>query len=196
MTSKATEQEEAADALKIVRDNLRHRRTVALFQDRPVDRQHILDAVALARWAPNHHLTEPWRFYLLGDKAREATLHWVEVIVGERTKPEIGARKAAKWAKVPGWVAVTCRRSDDELTQREDYASCACAIHSFSLYLWQLGIGMKWSTGSITRDPRYLDALGIDTDSEYIVGLISYGYPKLIPVQKRRPIDDIVTELD
>ena len=96
MTSPAGDKDASLDELKIVRDNLRHRRTVALFEDRPVDRQHILDAIDVARWAPNHHLTQPWRFYLLGEKARETTLHWIEVIVGERTKPALGKRKAEK----------------------------------------------------------------------------------------------------
>ena len=182
-------------ALKAVTENLRHRRTIALFEERPGVQQHVLDAIELARWAPNHRLTEPWKFYLLGDEARAATLHWVEVIVSDRANPEVGRRKAEKWAKVPGWVIVTCPKSEDALLQQEDYAACACAIHSFSLYLWKLGIGMKWSTGSITRDPRYLNAVGIDAESEFIVGLISYGYPKMIPTQKRRDVDDIVTHL-
>lgn len=182
-------------ALDAVKDNLRHRRTIALFEDRSVDQQHVLDAVEAARWAPNHRLTEPWKFYLLGEAATAATLHWVEVIVSERANPEVGKRKAEKWAKVPGWVIVTCPRSDDALLQQEDYAACACAIQNFSLYLWNVGIGMKWSTGSITRDARYLNAVGIDTDNEFIVGLISYGYPKMIPTQKRRDVEDIVTHL-
>jgi nitroreductase len=175
MASTATDNNQESHDRKAVADNLRGRRTIALFDDRAVDQQHILDAIDLARWAPNHHLTQPWHFYLLGEKARESTLHWVEVIVGERANPDVGARKRDKWAKVPGWVVVTCKRNDDALMQQEDYASCACAVHSFSLYLWQLGIGMKWSTGSITRDPRYLDALGIDQENEFVVGLISYG---------------------
>lgn len=195
MPSIATDKEDDVAALKAVADNLRGRRTIALFEPRPVVERHILDAIDLARWAPNHHLTQPWHFYLLGDKARAATLHWVEVIVGERANPEVGARKRAKWEKVPGWVVVTCKRNDDALIQTEDYAASACAIHSFSLYLWQLGIGMKWSTGSITRDPRYLDALGIDQDREFVVGLISYGYPKMVPVQKRHEADQITTRL-
>ncbi|MFK7887982.1 MAG: nitroreductase [Gammaproteobacteria bacterium] len=195
MASIATDKEEDVAALKAVSDNLRERRTIALFEPRPVVERHITDAINLARWAPNHHVTQPWHFYLLGEKARDATLHWVEVIVGERANPEIGARKRAKWADVPGWVVVTCKRNSDALMQQEDYAACACAIQSFSLYLWQLGIGMKWSTGSITRDARYLDALGIDQEKEFVVGLISYGYPKTVPVQKRHEAEQIITRL-
>ncbi|MFK8015027.1 MAG: nitroreductase [Gammaproteobacteria bacterium] len=195
MSSISTENEGSVAALAAVTDNLRHRRTVALFEDRPVVRQHVEDAIELARWAPNHHLTEPWHFYLLGDKARLSTLELVEDIVGKRANPDVGARKRAKWEKVPGWVVVTCKRNEDKLIEREDYAACCCAIHNFSLYLWQLGIGMKWSSGSIIRDERYYDALGFNADQEFIVGLISYGYPKLIPTQKRKSASEIMTSL-
>lgn len=184
-----------ASALRAVRRNLRSRRSITLFENKPVDPQILIDAIEIARWAPNHHLTQPWHFYLLGDKARAATLRIVEQVVGERRTARIGARKAKKWSKIPGWIVVTCALSEDSLTQMEDYAACSCAIHSMSLYLWELGIGTKWTTGPITRDPRYFEALGLDIDEVMIVGLVSYGYPKLIPIQKRNEVADILTRL-
>ena len=54
----------------------------------------------------------------------------------------------------------------------------------------------KWSTGPITRDPRFYELLGIDEAEEFIVGLIWYGYPKITPTQQRKGVDEIVTELD
>lgn len=186
---------EAALALKHVRRNLRSRRSIALFEDRPVDPQIVVDAIDVARWAPNHHLTQPWQFYLLGPKAREATLQIVEQVVTEQKTPELGARKAAKWSKIPGWVVVTCALSEDNLTQLEDYAACSCALYAMMLALWQQGVGSKWTTGPITRDARYYEALGIDADEAMIVGLVSYGYPKLIPIQKRNDLDQCLTRL-
>jgi hypothetical protein len=63
------------------------------------------------------------------------------------------------------------------------------------LYLWRQGIGVKWTTGGITRQPRFFELLGIDASKESLVGLFWYGVPKVIPVQKRRPVADIVTKL-
>ena len=63
------------------------------------------------------------------------------------------------------------------------------------LYLWQAGIGTKWTTGPITRDPRFYDILGLDAEQEFVVGLFWYGYPKVTPEQKRSPVDKILTEL-
>jgi hypothetical protein len=56
------------------------------------------------------------------------------------------------------------------------------------LYLWKAGIGSKWTTGDITRDPQFLDIVGINAADEFVVGLIWYGYPKLTPTQSRKDL--------
>ncbi len=60
-------------------------------------------------------------------------------------------------------------------------------------YLWKASIGTKWTTGDITRDPRFADILGIDFADERIVGLVWYGYPKLTPTQTRKGLDEVLT---
>ena len=90
---------------------------------------------------------------------------------------------------------MTCRKSDDELLQQEDYAACCTATQNFMLYLWKAGVGSKWTTGDITRDARFFDIIGIDPANEFIVGLIWYGYPKLTPTQSRKPVEDVPTDL-
>ena len=79
--------------------------------------------------------------------------------------------------------------------RREDYAACAAATQNFMLHLWKAGIGSKWTTGDITRDPRFYEILGIDADREDVVGLVWYGYPKLTPEQSRRGVDEVLTQL-
>jgi nitroreductase len=79
--------------------------------------------------------------------------------------------------------------------QREDFAACAAAVQTFMLYLWKAGVGSKWTTGDITRDPRFFNIVGVDEKAEKIVGLIWYGYPKLTPAQQRSDLDDVLTEL-
>jgi len=80
--------------------------------------------------------------------------------------------------------------------QREDYASCCCAVQNLSLYLSEAGVASKWTTGPITRDQRFFDLLGIDGDQEFVVGLIWYGYPKILPTQSRKDVSEITTETD
>jgi nitroreductase len=81
------------------------------------------------------------------------------------------------------------------LLQREDYAACSAAIQNLMLYLWQADIGSKWTTGPITRDARFSEIIGFDPVSEFVVGLIWYGYPKLTPTQARRPVDEVLRHL-
>ena len=177
-------------------ERIRSRRTTNLFLKQKVSKQLVLDAIELARWAPNHHLTEPWHFYLLGDAMKAASVELTRTIVTERKNAEIGEHKAKTAAAVPGWLLVTCKKTDDELTQREDYASCCCAVQNLLLYLSEAGVASKWSTGPITRDQRFFDLLGIDSDKEFVVSMIWYGYPKMLPTQSRKDVGEIVTETD
>jgi len=182
--------------LRILAERIRSRRTTNLFLKQKVSKQLVLDAIELARWAPNHHLTEPWHFYLFGDAMKAAGVELTRTIVTERKNAEIGEHKAKTAAAVPGWLLVTCKQTDDELTQREDYASCCCAVQNLLLYLSEAGVASKWSTGPITRDQRFFDLLGIDSDKEFVVSMIWYGYPKMLPTQSRKDVGEIVTETD
>ena len=182
-------------SLRDLEEVIRGRRTINLYLQTPVPGQLVREAVEAATWAPNHHVTEPLRFYRLGRDTVQRCLDLCYDIVAAKKGTEAAAFKREQWSEKPGWLVVTCRRSDDELRQREDYAACAAAIQNFMLYLWKAGVGSKWTTGDITRDERFFDILGIDPDEAFVVGLLWYGYPKITPEQKRRTLDDVLTEL-
>lgn len=186
----------ATHKLRLLGERIRGRRTTKLFLKHKVSRNLILDAIEVARWAPNHHLTEPWHFYLLGEKTIAQAVELTRVVVTERKDANIGDFKARSAAERPGWLVVTCNKSDDELLQQEDYASCCCAIQNLMLYLSEAGVASKWATGPITRDQRFYDLLGVNSQAAFIVGLIWYGYPKVLPQQTRRAVDEITTELE
>ncbi len=174
---------------------IRNRRTVDLYLHTEVPDELIEEALELAVWAPNHHVTEPWHFYLLGDETIEGCLDLVRDIVTENKGAEKGEFKRKKWSEKPGWLVVTCKRSDDPIREQEDYGACAAAIQNFSLYLWEAGVGTKWTSGAITRDQRFYDLLGIDSREEFVVGMLWYGYPKITPTQSRAPLADKTTRL-
>jgi len=175
---------------------LRGRRSINLFLQTPVPAELVKEAIEAATWAPNHHVTEPWHFYLLGEDAVDACLGLVkEIVTAKKGDPKAGEHKAKSWSEKPGWLLITCRKSDDELLQREDYAACCAATQNLMLYLWKAAVGTKWTTGDITQDPRFFDIVGINPDEEFVVGLVWYGYPKLTPTQSRKPVDDVVIDL-
>jgi nitroreductase len=173
---------------------LRGRRSIDLFQPQPVDPQLVLEAIDVARWAPNHRLTEPWHFYLLGPETKEALIALAVELDTAAKGERAGAARRERLTGIPGFFVLTTRRSEDALLDREDYAACCCAAQNLQLYLWCRGIGTKWTTGAITRQLRFYELLGIDAGKEQVVGFFWYGVPKIVPTQTRRVVTAIVSE--
>lgn len=174
---------------------IRNRRTINFFKSDPPPREAVLDGIETARWAPNHHLTEPWRFYLLSEPIKQQIVDLNARIVTETKGEAAGREKHERWSRIPGWLVVTCARSNDELRQKEDYAACCCAVQNLALYLWSRGIGMKWTTGPVTRHEDFYDLIWVDPVVEEVVGLFWYGYPDEVPVSVRKSVAEIVVEL-
>jgi len=169
------------------------RRTIELFLQTSVPQKLVLEAIEAATWAPNHHVTEPWHFYSIGPETKERCLDLCQEIVSAKKSKKAGEFKRDSWSQKPGWLVVTCQRSENALLQREDYAACCAAVQNLMLYLWKAGVGCKWTTGDITRAPRFFEIIGIDEAEALVVGLIWYGYPKLTPNQSRKDVDESVT---
>ncbi|MEO0974777.1 MAG: nitroreductase [Pseudomonadota bacterium] len=182
-------------ATRQLMDVLAGRRTINLFDDRPAPEAILLDAIDAARWAPNHRLTQPWRFHLFGSQTRAKIIERdIELAVaknGEAAAP----RRRERLQAVPGWFAVTSARCGDDLVDRENYAASACAVQNLCLYLWAKGVGVKWTTGAVTRDARFFEVLGIDPLQYQVVGMFWYGYPAHVPEQKRLPCEEIIARL-
>lgn len=183
--------------LRLIAERIRSRRTTKLFLKQEVSAELIHDAIDVARWAPNHHLTEPWHFYQLGPQKIAACAHLIGDLIREtRDDEDLALFKEQSALSMPGWLLVTCKKPADELLQQEDYAAVCCAIQNLTLYLAEAGVACKWTTGLITRDKRLFAMLDIDPDREFVVGLIWYGFPKTLPTQSRKKVAEILTVTD
>ncbi len=174
---------------------IRSRRTIHEFRPEPPPTDIILRGLDLARWAPNHLLTEPWRFYLLGPETAQAIARLNADLTARKQGPAAGQAKLEHWRGIPGWLAVTCENSADLIRAREDYAACCCAIQNFALYLWSEGVGVKWTTGAVTREAGFYDLIWVDPAMETVVGLLWYGYPAEIPQIPRKRLNEILVTL-
>jgi nitroreductase len=183
-------------AVLAVAELIRGRGTINLFEPEPVGEQALLDAIELARWAPNHKLTEPWRFYLVGPEALVRVADCWAAFEAEAKGPAAGVARRKRLAGIPGHFVVTSARHADANIDRENYAACCCAVQNLMLYLWQRRIGVKWTTGAITRQPRFYETLGIDAAAEVIVGYFWYGRAAVIAPQQRRGVGELVVRLD
>lgn len=172
------------------------RRTIHHFKASPVPGKALIkQAIGWSCWAPNHHLTEPWYFYLLEQETITSICELNRAMLTETKGTAAAAAKFERWMSIPGWIVVTCQVSDDETRYQEDYAACCCAVQNLMLLLWQQGIGSKWSTSPVVRDERFYDLVWVNSEMEKVIGLIWYGYPAEIPQTVRKPVDQVITEL-
>ncbi|MBM3262990.1 MAG: nitroreductase [candidate division Zixibacteria bacterium] len=184
-------------------ETIRNRRTIYEFKPDPVPNETIARILESAVWAPNHKLTEPWRFIVISGRVREKLAAVYCRIQREKTRsddPEVletATRKGyAKFMSKPALVAVICRKDPEPFRAREDYAAACCAIQNISLSAWEQGVGMQWSTSAILTDAEALDLLRIDPETEEMIALLYTGFPALIPEQKRIPATERTAWLD
>jgi nitroreductase len=149
------------------------RRTHKQYGNEPIDRETIVELLDLARWAPNHHLTQPWRFRVLGPNALA------------RLKEAAGEKEAAKLDRAPTLVLATAALSEDPLEAEEDLLATGCAVYTVLLAAHARGLASYWRTPGALRTPEGRNALGLP-DDEHVVGLIHLGAPVSDPPRKER----------
>jgi nitroreductase len=132
---------------------------------------------------------------LLGAETKAAAVECWAGFEAETKGARAGEARRQRLEGIPGHFVLTSLSSDDALVERENYAACCCAVQNLMLYLWQRGVGTKWTTGAIIREPRLYDLLGIDARAETIVGYFWYGKAKIVTEQKRKDVAEIVTRL-
>jgi nitroreductase len=146
---------------------IRSRRTHKAYRPEPVDRAVLDELFDLARWAPNHNLTNPWRFRVLGPRALERLK-----AVAEEVKPG----SARKLDRAPTLVAACARQAGDPVQDREDLLASAVAAYIVLLAGHARGLGGYWRTVSVLELPAGRAALEIPPD-ETPLGLLHLGYP-------------------
>ena len=162
---------------------IRTRRTQKAYEPAPVDRPTLEALFDLARWAPNHHLTNPWRFRVLGPRALESL------------KAAAGPEAAAKLERAPTLVAASVTQSGDEVADQEDFAAGAVASYIVLLAAHARRLDGYWRTPEVLRTPAGRAACGIE-DGELVLGLLHLGRGKgTKPAPERAPLDTIRTYL-
>ena len=147
------------------------RRTIFKFKPGGVPKDVIEKIFEAGLWAPNHHLTEPWRFVVLGEDTKEILAQRYSEIQEDKAAEGASdeARRIlkeagyAKFMSKPTIIAVACLQDGDEIKNREDYAAACCAMQNVQLAAWAEGVGMQWSTGPITLEENTYNLLGVDT---------------------------------
>jgi nitroreductase len=171
-------------------DAIRERRSIKRFADRPISREEIETVLAAATFAPNHRLTQPWRFYVLGPEARSAYGR----ALGERKARKLEDLEAgralretvaAEHRALPGMIAVAVVNNDNPEIREEDYAATMMAVENLLLAAVELGLGTHIKTGAVMSDPAARAAAGV-RDGERIIAVVNIGVPAEVPPPKKR----------
>lgn len=174
------------------------RRSIKNFTDREISRTEIERLLAAACQAPNHRMTEPWRFYVLGPEARA------------RYGAALGARKAKRVEEpdaaqaviekverthrdLPCMLVVSVVLDENPEIREEDYAATYMAIQNLSLVAHAMGLGTHIKSGAIMDDPNSHAAVGLP-EGERIIATINVGEPARVPeVKARRQSAELTT---
>jgi nitroreductase len=168
-----------------VEEAIRTRRTHKVFGPEPVDRETLVELFELARWAPNHHLTNPWRFRVLGPEARAAL------------KRAAGDQDAPKLDRAPTLIAVSAvQGGEDPVGDEEDLLATACAAYIVLLGAHTRGLVGYWRTPAVLRTPEGRAAAGVP-EGEHALGLLHLGPPRQErEAPDRSPVEAVVEFLE
>ena len=153
---------------------IRTRRTHKAFEPEPLPRETLDELLDLARWAPNHHLTAPWRFRVLGPEALE------------RLKGAAGPEAAPKLDRCPTLIVASAVLSGDPEQDEEDLHATAVASYIVLLAAHARGLAGYWRTPAVLREAAGREAVGLE-EEERFVGLLHLGRAKQEQRAPERP---------
>jgi nitroreductase len=163
---------------------IRTRRTHKAFAPEPLPREQLEQLLELARWAPNHHLTVPWRFRVVGPASLA------------RLKVAAGPEGAAKLDRCPTLVVVSCLLGGDPIQDEEDLHATAVAAYIVLLAAHARGLAGYWRTPGLLREEAGRAAVGLSA-AERVVGLLHLGHPRQErPAPERPPATATTVFLD
>ncbi len=174
-----------------VADAVEKRRTIRVYESREPSRETVESLLASAILVPNHRITRPWRFYVMGAEARAAYGLALGNRKAKKAADEAAAnamreRTSADHRAIPCMVAFAMTQSDNPEIQEEDYASVMMAVNTFALVAVENGLGTHIKTGAVMNDPAARIAIGVP-DNERVVAVVNLGYPAETPAA-REPV--------
>ena len=178
-----------------VMDAIRNRRTIGKSAG-DVPRETIRELIEAAVWAPNHKLTQPWRFNVLTGAARERLGAVWGAAAAAKAEPAAQASvrdgEAKKPLRAPAIVVVSTRTDPSPMTAEEDLTATAAAVQNMLLAAHARGLSAAWKTGKIVYSPEVKAFLGLDP-SDRIVAFVYLGAEaKEEPLPRDRDIDGTI----
>jgi nitroreductase len=179
-----------------VGEAIRQRRSIGRVKQDPIAKELIEQLLEAANWAPSHHATEPWRFFVMTGTGRDVLgqayadiavdAAQAKGVVSEELEA-IRHKNKSKALRAPLVIAIAVSPSSEiGVNRMEEFAAAHSAAQNMLLTAHALGLGAIWRSGDPMYHPRMKHAFGL-SEFEELIGLIYVGYPDMQPTGKREP---------
>lgn len=171
-----------------IHEAIKTRRSIPLVTEQTVPEHLIEQIIEAGTYAPNHHKSEPWRFFVLRGDGRkklgkvlgEITRSQQEEPLSEDSLAKI-ERSERNPLRAPVIIAVGVEPGvEDKIIEKEEFAAVSSAVQNMLLTAHALGLGAVWRTGAICYNPKVRDFFGLSEKGE-ISAFIYLGYPDFEP---------------
>jgi nitroreductase len=178
---------------------IRTRRTVGKSTG-DVPRETIAELIETATWAPNHKLTQPWRFAVLTGSARERLGEiWAREAtanVDPKVRDAMFEGEAKKPLRSPALIVVSTRTDPNPVTAEEDIVATAAAVQNLLLAAHAKGLSAAWKTGKIVHSTEVKQFLGFDP-TDRIIAILYIGAEAIeVPGGRDRRVASTINWLD
>ena len=181
---------------EIIEKIIKERRNVRAFKNKTIPKKVISKIIEMGIWAPNHRMTEPWKFIIIQKNSEKRLLisKKIEKYIKENssnnnseTVQKIADKAKAEFESCPVIMYVCSSVGKNEEETLENYSSTSIAIQNMALYSWAVGVGIGWSTGKPIKVKGLKKMLEVP-DSSIIAGCLYMGYieNKSVIIKKSR----------
>lgn len=188
-----------------VMEAIKTRRSIGKVKPDPVPREKIDKILEAGIWAPNHHRTEPWRFFVLTGEGRRALGKVLVEIAKEgmddptedenRKKLQ---RTEAKPLRAPVIITVGVVPSNQtRVIEVEEYAAVHAGVQNMLLVAHAMGLGAIWRTGKPCYHEKMNELFDLPANGG-VAGFIYLGYPDMSDpkASRKKTVEDVTVWLD
>ncbi len=161
-----------------------------------IPNEQITAILELADWAPNHGLTEPWRFKVYEDPtvfcSQHAEMYKANTLADDFSEGVYTNLKQQGDKASHVIIAMMKRGNLPKIPVFEEMAATACAVQNLLLGATALNIASYWGTGGMALKPAMAQFLNLDDDDQ-VIGILYFGYADEHPAGKRNvPMEEKV----
>jgi nitroreductase len=184
-------------------ETIKRRRSIGKMTEQCPTREQIEQILEAATHAPNHHLVQPWKFFVLAGTARnelgtlmaESLAAQMEETTSQKAQAVLD-KERKKPLRAPVLIAVAAEYPQQpKVVEIENVAATAAAVENMLLAAEELGLACMWRTGDAAYDPKVKQWLGL-SDQDHIIAFVYVGYSAIAHHERHpQPVESKTTWL-